>query len=901
MGQSDFHGEFPGSKLADIRIGKPMTQPTSEYGAGIALRLESTGLSVAPGNRTTLSVTIENKSGEDDYFELALRGLPESWVSAFAPIVHLAAGESKVVEFTLLPPDGPQTRAGRYPFKIRVRSQEDPQRSAETQAFLMVSTYQAEGRIAILLESTQFSVVPGKSVTVPLVLANQGLEADTLRLMVEGIPTAWVSTPSAAIQLPAGEQARVSLSIQPPESPQSRAGRHKLTLRFTSQIAPEQAAEADVTLTIGAFSRFRSELIPQRMRVGETAMVTVWNEGNHQDSYDLRWWSRDEALMFEPHQVRDMRVPAGEAVSARFTAAPRRRPLLGGETRYPFTAVVESGEGDRRSMAGELVARGLVPVWVLPLVAVICLALVCATALVWGQTRNRTARATQTAAANQTAAAAIGEEDTDGDGLTDTQEVELGTDPENPDSDGDGLLDGDEVQRGSDPTNPDTDGDGIPDGDEVQRGTDPSNPDTDEDGVSDGEEIQRGTDPRNPDSDGDGLPDGQELQRGTDPLNRDSDGDGLSDGDEVSRQLDPMNRDTDRDGLDDGAEVERGSDPRNPDTDGDGIVDGIDSDPTDANNPSLTATASAGVTATPTPTGTQLPQTSTPGPTATPTPTVVATATSPPLAITGNFVFESNRDGNREIYVLNTGDGTVRRLTEDSGVDTQPAWSPNGDRIAFSTGRDGNNEIYLMNPDGSGLVNLTQNPASDRYPAWSPDGERIAFTSDRDGNSEIYIMRADGSEVSNISNNPAEDSQPGWFSTGVFVLTQEKIVFTSNRDGNLEIYLMNPDGSEQTNLTGNPAADAYPAPSPGGSRIAFTSDRDGNQEVYVMSTAGNSPTNMTSSPGQDWQPAWEPLGDYLAFVTNRDGNQEIYVMRNDGTGAFNLTSNPAEDLEPSWR
>lgn len=878
-----------------------MTQPSSENAAGIGLRLESTELSVAPGSTVTLSVTLKNNRQEDDYFELALRGLPESWVSAFAPVVHLAAGESKVVEFSLLPPADPPTQVGRYPFKIRVRSQEYPELSAEARAFLTVAAFEAEGRIAILLESTQFSVAPGQSVNVPLMITNQGLEADTLRLNVDGISTAWVSTPSAVIQLPAGEKARVNLSIQPPESPQSRAGRHKFTVRATSQLDPEQFAEVELTLTMAAFSRFRSELIPQRMRVGETAMVTVWNEGNHPDSYDLRWWSQAEALVFEPGDIRDLRVPPGEAASARFTAAPRRRPLLGGDTIYPFTAVVESGEGDRRSLAGELVARGLVPVWVLPLVAVICLALVCATALVWGQTRNRTARATQTAAANQTAAAAIGEEDTDGDGLTDTQEVDFGTDPENPDSDGDGLLDGDEVQRGSDPTNPDTDGDGLADGDEVQRGTDPTNPDSDGDGIPDGEEVQRGTDPRNADSDGDGLPDGEEIQRGTDPLNRDSDGDGLSDGDEVSRQLDPLNQDTDRDGLDDGAEVERGSDPRNPDTDGDGIVDGLDLDPTDSNNPSLTATAAAGVTATPTSTGTVVPTTPTPGPTVAATATSTTPPLATPLAITGDFIFESNRDGNREIYFLDAREGTVRRLTDDPGVDTQPAWSPNGDRIAFSTGRDGNNEIYLMNSDGSGLVNLTENPASDRYPAWSPDGEWIAFTSDRDGNSEIFVMRADGSEVRNVSNNPAEDSQPAWFSTGVFVLTQEKIAFASNRDGNLEIYLMNPDGSDQTNITSNPAADAYPAPSPGGARIAFTSDRDGNQEIYVMSPEGDSPTNMTNNPAQDWQPTWEPLGDYLAFVTNRDGNQEVYVMRNDGTGAFNLTSNPAEDLEPSWR
>ena len=883
-----------------------MTEQTSPIGGPISVRLESTQLSVAPGNRVTFSVTLENRSEADDYFELALRGLPESWISAYAPVVHLAAGERKVVEISVRPPDAPQTQAGRYPFTIRVRSQENPEQMDEASAVLTVGAYQSEGRIGILLESTQFSVAPGGSVTIPVVLTNLGLSEDRLRISVEGIPSTWVASPAATVELAPGEERRFNLTIQPPAAPSSRAGRHKFTLRVTSEEDPAQFAEAECLLTIAAYAGFRSELIPARIQPGEPAMVTVWNEGNFPDSYNLSWWSEGDELIFDPLQVEDLRVPPGESASARFTAAPRSRPWIGGEFRYPFTVMVESGEREQRTHAGEVITRGAIPVWVIPIFAVVCLALLCVTALIFGRQRITVNSATQTAAFNQTAAAQIGEEDTDGDGLTNDREIELGTDPENPDSDGDGLLDGNEVERGSDPLNPDTDGDGLSDGDEVQRGTDPLNPDTDGDGLTDGDEVQRDTDPLNPDSDGDGLADGDEIRLGTDPLNQDTDGDGLVDGDEVRRELDPLRRDTDRDGLDDGDEVATGSDPRNPDTDGDGIVDGIDPDPLDPANPSLTATAAAGAPPTQTPSPTVAPGTPTPTllPTATPTTPPPATATSPPATaapLNGEIVFDSNRDGNREIYVLDARQGNVTRLTNEPGNDTHPVWSPNGNRIAFTTNRDGNNEIYVMNADGTGPVNLTNNPASDRYPTWSPDGERLAFTTDRDGNDEIYVMRVDGSEVSNISNNPASDSQPDWFSTGVFILTQEKIAFTSDRDNNLEIYLMNPDGSEQINLTSSPAGDAFPAASPGGARIAFTTDRDGNQEVYAMGANGSAPTNLTNNPAQDWQPAWSPLGEHLAFVTNRDGNQEIYAMLNDGSNPFNLTNNAAEDLEPTWR
>jgi Tol biopolymer transport system component len=849
---------------------------------------------------------LENRTEVDDYFELTVRGLPESWISAYAPVVHLAAGERKVVEISVRPPDAPQTQAGRYPFTIRARSQENPEQMDEASAVLTVGAYQSEGRIGILLESTQFSVAPGGSVTVPVVLTNQGLSEDRLRISVEGIPSTWVASPAATVELAPGAEQRFNLTIQPPAAPSSRAGRHKFTLRVTSEEDPAQFAEAECLLTIAAYAQFRSELIPTRIQPGEPALVTVWNEGNFQDSYNLSWWSEGDELIFDPIQVEDLRVPPGESASARFVAAPRARPWIGGEFRYPFTVVVESGEREQRTHAGEVITRGAIPVWVIPIFAVVCLALLCTTALIFGRQRFAVNSATQTAAFNQTAAAQIGEEDTDGDGLTNDREIELGTDPENPDSDGDGLLDGNEVERGTDPLNPDTDGDGLSDGDEVQRGTDPLNPDTDGDGLSDGDEVQRGTDPLNPDSDGDGLPDGEEVRLGTNPLNPDTDGDGVADGDEVRRDLDPLRRDTDRDGLDDGDEVAIGSDPRNPDTDGDGIVDGIDPDPLDPANPSLTATAVPGAPPTQTPSPTVEPGTPTPTapPPATDTPPPPATVTAQPATpapLNGDIVFDSNRDGNREIYVLDARQGNVTRLTNDPGNDTHPVWSPNGSRIAFTTNRDGNNEIYLMNADGTGLANLTNNGASDRYPTWSPDGEWLAFTTNRDGNDEIYVMRTDGSELSNISNNPASDTQPDWFSTGVIILTETKIAFTSDRDGNLEIYLMNADGSEQTNLTGSPAGDAFPAASPGGARIAFTTDRDGNQEIYAMGTNGSSPTNLTNNPAQDWQPAWSPLGEHLAFVTNRDGNQEIYAMLNDGSNPFNLTNNAAEDIEPTWR
>lgn len=127
--------------------------------------------------------------------------------------------------------------------------------------------------------------------------------------------------------------------------------------------------------------------------------------------------------------------------------------------------------------------------------------------------------------------------DTDGDGITDEEELALGLDPNSADSDGDGLSDGDEINLyKTDPLNADTDGDGLSDGDEVMSyNTDPLKSDTDGDGISDGDEVnQYKTNPTNPDSDGDGISDYDEIfTHKSNPNNADSDGDGFTDGQEL--------------------------------------------------------------------------------------------------------------------------------------------------------------------------------------------------------------------------------------------------------------------------------------------------------------------------------------------------------------------------------
>jgi hypothetical protein len=172
-------------------------------------------------------------------------------------------------------------------------------------------------------------------------------------------------------------------------------------------------------------------------------------------------------------------------------------------------------------------------------------------------------------------------DDLDGDGLTNTQELLFGSDPNVRDTDDGGACDHQEFDWKTNPRDPsddhpavDFDNDRINDWDERAAGRDPRSVDTDRDGLTDPDELSRGTDLSAGDSDRDGLSDLYETQRGTNPSNSDSDGDGLSDWLEVSQGIDPLRADTDGDGIPDGTEYyDHALDPRVFDQDRDGLSD----------------------------------------------------------------------------------------------------------------------------------------------------------------------------------------------------------------------------------------------------------------------------------------------------------------------------------------
>jgi len=151
--------------------------------------------------------------------------------------------------------------------------------------------------------------------------------------------------------------------------------------------------------------------------------------------------------------------------------------------------------------------------------------------------------------------------------------------------------------------------------------------------------------------------------------------------------------------------------------------------------------------------------------------------------------------------------GQAVRLTDDPSADMVPNWSPDGTKIAFVSHRDGNYEVYVMNSDGSGQTRLTSDPERDDYPSWSPDGSKIAFNSYRSGQAEIWLMNADGSDQHQMTFSQDPSFHAVWSPGGQWIAFSRSVSVPSSAASNEDVFAIKPDGSDELRVTSNPGFD----------------------------------------------------------------------------------------------
>lgn len=156
------------------------------------------------------------------------------------------------------------------------------------------------------------------------------------------------------------------------------------------------------------------------------------------------------------------------------------------------------------------------------------------------------------------------------------------------------------------------------------------------------------------------------------------------------------------------------------------------------------------------------------------------------------IAYDGDRGGGRRVYFLGTNSNQQFRYEI---IGEQADWSPDSQQIVYRSGRNNQTGLWISNRTDSGHMRLTVGGANS-FPAWSPDGNTIAFSRDVGGNVDIYTVKPDGSELTQLTNAPGHDTLPEFLPTG-------EIVFRSARGGQWNIWKMDGDGSNQTLIIAN--------------------------------------------------------------------------------------------------
>jgi Tol biopolymer transport system component len=264
------------------------------------------------------------------------------------------------------------------------------------------------------------------------------------------------------------------------------------------------------------------------------------------------------------------------------------------------------------------------------------------------------------------------------------------------------------------------------------------------------------------------------------------------------------------------------------------------------------------------------------------------------------IAFSSNMHGRWNIWSAYPDGSHLRRLTSTNlsawEENTQPAYSPDGSKIAFVNQSTGHLNIYVMNSDGTDVQDISNYNGDDQLPSWSPDGTKIAFTREGD-HTNIFTMGADGSDQTDVTNYSGNigDGTASWGPSG-------EIVFSSYRHGSWGIYRIMPDGTRLRAIHSSAGhEERFPAWSPERSRILFVRNVTGssNFELYSMRLSGRRIRRLTHDPATDEMPCWSPNGKRIAWVRGTR-HTLIQIGRYPGRRSHTLFDRRAFFEFPTW-
>ncbi len=257
-------------------------------------------------------------------------------------------------------------------------------------------------------------------------------------------------------------------------------------------------------------------------------------------------------------------------------------------------------------------------------------------------------------------------------------------------------------------------------------------------------------------------------------------------------------------------------------------------------------------------------------------------------------VFQSDRDGNIELYYTDSQGNEQTRLTNTEANNINPMFATDNQTIVFQSDRNGNWDLFSIDLTSGIERQLTASIHDEVNPSWSPDGQMLVFQSNRNGNWDILALNVKNGQETLVTAAPEDEIFPAWSTKG------GQIAYLCQTKGIWELFVIEANGKNRLQVTHGDDDTGNHTWSPDGARLAYQAKRDGNLDIYIYDLAAKAEYRLTDFAGPDSAPSWDALGKNIAFTSTRNGSPNIFVVSWQGGPQYNLTVHPGTDKWSEW-